>query len=612
VLVAAAMFLAGCGGDAPDFSQVVDREERVVEQRDPLLLGLDVLNRLDEFDPMLAKARIQFHLNQWIDNQEPDEDWHADPLYARLPKRFSGDLPNDVLQRHRFSPGDIDYLRACVWLRDVSQTVVRRQRERMRETQSEGEPAWVQPFAEQSGRRAAEDLLIAMWLFDWTIRHIQLDPMPEAVGETAGPQPARPEKGRPKKEQVTPAHPVAGGQLMGWETLLLGHGDGLERAKVFIGLARQQGIDVVMLHPYEGPRERGWLAGVVIGEDLYLFDTVIGLPVPGPGPAPVATLAQAVADPSIVRSLDVDGEPLYPLKQSEAESMVAYVDASPWSLSQRMRILEDQLAGEQKMVITTSPGPLVQRLRKYKGVADAGLWLTPYETWHYRIAVQRLGETLARAARTGDQELADRVRAAYDRDAIEQLDEELMALSGFTPLVRGRLLQFRGQYDKRDEQPGAKALFMQCRPPDEEIERLKTDRDLQKTLVDLNRLPDQDAETLQKTVQRRIAVVQRIKQNASHWLGLIAYEDGQHQAACHFFDQLSLRASPDGPWSAGAQYNLARAHETLARQNGSKEDYQRAIEMYRTDQSPQRRGSLIRAKRLEEAFQRKGAGTEAD
>lgn len=599
--------LAGCSGDAPDFSQVVDREERVVEQRDPLSLGLDVLNRLDEFDPTLAKARILFHLNQWLDNQQPDEDWYADPMYARLPERFAKDFPEDVLTRDRFNQADIDYLRECVWMRDVSQSVVRRERERLRNPRGEGEPAWFEPFAEQSGRRAAEDLLIAKWLFDWTVRHIQIDPMPEVIAETAGPRPQQPKKGRPKKEEVTPVHAVPGGRFAAWEALVLGHGDGLERAKVFIGLARQQGIDAVVLHPYDGLPDRGWLVGVLIGDDLYLFDTTIGLPVPGPAAAPVATLAQAFADPSVVRTLDVDGEPLYPLKQSEVESMVAHVEALPWSLSQRVQILEDQLAGEQKMVITTSPGPLAQRLRALKGVADVRLWLAPYEARHFRMGVQRLGRTLARALRSGDQELADRVRAAYDRDAVEQIDEELMALSGLTSMVRGRLLQFRGQFDKREHQPGAKAFLLQCRPPDEEIERLKTDRDLQKMLVDQKRLPDADAETLKKTIDNRLAVVNRIKQNASYWLGLIAYEDGQYNAARHFFDELTLQASPDGPWTTGARYNLARTHETLARQNGTKENCDRAIELYRADQSPQRRGSLIRAKRLDEEFARAGA-----
>ena len=53
----------------------------------------------------------------------------------------------------------------------------------------------------------------------------------------------------------------------------------------------------------------------------------------------------------------------------------------------------------------------------------------------------------------------------------------------------------------------------------------------------------------------------------------------------------TLQAAPDGPWAATAQYNLGRAYEA----NGQ---LQKAIEMYEDDDSPQRHGNLLRARRL--------------
>ena len=58
-------------------------------------------------------------------------------------------------------------------------------------------------------------------LFDWTIRNIALD--------------------RDSLDR-TPQMP--------WETLLLGHGTAMERAWVFILLARQQGLDAAVLATY--------------------------------------------------------------------------------------------------------------------------------------------------------------------------------------------------------------------------------------------------------------------------------------------------------------------------------------------------------------------------
>jgi tetratricopeptide (TPR) repeat protein len=52
-----------------------------------------------------------------------------------------------------------------------------------------------------------------------------------------------------------------------------------------------------------------------------------------------------------------------------------------------------------------------------------------------------------------------------------------------------------------------------------------------------------------------------------------------------------LEAAPDGPWTAAAQYNLGRAYEA----NGQ---LQKAIELYEDDDSPQRLGNLLRARRL--------------
>ena len=93
-----------------------------------------------------------------------------------------------------------------------------------------------------------------------------------------------------------------------------------QRAWVFILLGRQQGLDIVMLavpDPDRSNQPRPWLPALVRGDQLYLFDTSLGLPIPGPGGKGVATLAQAAEDESILNGLDLDESHHYPIKAAE-------------------------------------------------------------------------------------------------------------------------------------------------------------------------------------------------------------------------------------------------------------------------------------------------------
>ena len=84
------------------------------------------------------------------------------------------------------------------------------------------------------------------------------------------------------------------------------------------------------------------------------------------------------------------------------------------------------------------------------------------------------------------------------------------------------------------------------------------------------------------------------KQHASYWLGLAQFDDGNLEAAASWFKDRSLELYPNGVWTAGARYNLARTYEALG-------DYERARELYLEDESPQQHGNLIRAKLLARA-----------
>src|SRR5690606_32524349 len=109
---------------------------------------------------------------------------------------------------------------------------------------------------------------------DWTIRNIQLDDEPSRIISATS------EKGVPMTMR---------------EVLLFGHGDYLHRAAVFMLLARQANLPVVLLALPDSRRDDGlrpWVTALLVDDDLYLFDTELGLPIPGPDGKGVATLAQ--------------------------------------------------------------------------------------------------------------------------------------------------------------------------------------------------------------------------------------------------------------------------------------------------------------------------------
>src|SRR6185369_9243300 len=114
-----------------------------------------------------------------------------------------------------------------------------------------------------------------------------------------------------------------------------------ERARIFILLCRQVGIDAVMLaFPEEqSTMRRGWLPAALVGGKLYLFDMGLGLSIPGPEGKGIATLDQVRKDPALLRQLDVKGVGDYPIAPSDFKQGIwALIDAEPPALSRRMAL----------------------------------------------------------------------------------------------------------------------------------------------------------------------------------------------------------------------------------------------------------------------------------
>ncbi len=533
---------AGCREEVPMLDHA-DSAGDVSEYSDELFaVAMENLGRLEQFRSGEMLEEILERLNQWAQTRTPPAHWRPDRLLDTLPEPLR-ELPMvEDLDSLRFPPHDGTALQQAVWLRDVAR--------------------WAR------GERH-DELSRALHLFDWTIRNIQLDPLDEPPGEP-------------------------GDALLGqfpWETLLLGRGDVLERAWVYIELLRQEGIDAALLGlPRKDTQAlQAWAVGVLIDGQVFLFEPVLGLPIPSPEGVHLdadgqlamrpATLEEAASDPAVLRRLDLDASTSYPVQAEDLEQVVALVVASPPELSQRMAVLESHLVGKHKLVLTVDAASQGERFAATPRIGGARLWTRPYVT----VAQQMM---LAEAPEVVRARMAEMAPFHVGPNA---------------PLWKGRLLHFKGRFLGEE---AATPYYQAARPPDREINQFP---DLfYRSLKAAH--PDADEASLREAAQQRAAVevpaIVRAKQDASYWLGLLAYEQGSFPAAIDYLAKRTLEASPDGPWTHGARYNLARTYEASG-------DLDKAISQFAADPlSPSRRGNLLRARWLHELRDRHGGNAE--
>lgn len=515
--------------------------------------------------------QIVNRMNQWIQSR-PAPDWSPDPLVAGLPGPvrqlpYLADLGK--LAFHRY---DGFALREAVWLRDVSD--------------------WARGEELDGVDRAQR-------LFDWTVRNVQLEPDTDA-----------------------------GIPLFPWEVLLFGRGSAEERAWVFILLARQQSLEAVLLVPDGAddsrPRPiRPWIAVAVAGE-LYLFDPVLGLPIPAPDGVKLkpgkpldirpATLSEVIADDGLLRRLDVEKDIPYPARSADLKRIEVWVEASPSYLARRMKLVESRLDPRRKMVLATSPttvaNRVVKRLQAAGVQARARLWTLPFETMLRRSQLdpeqvrRRLLAMLpfyaaavhVRPERASQDEQVD---VTDEKLAYKRLGKVYRSRPIAEPLRKGRVLFLKHQFTGPE---GAIRCLTAARKPQQELAQDEKDlADLySKQHLEANRqrpanrrLPEQQVIEMAKQRARfQISFPRRTKQHASYWLGLLKYEQKNYRLAAEYLFQKTLKAFPGGTWEHGVRYNLARTYEASGQ-------HDKAVEYYLSDlTAPGYHGNLLRARWL--------------
>lgn len=485
--------------------------------------------------------QIVDRLNLWMQGASAkDANWTADPMLAELPSPLR-ELPQlQGLDGLGFDDYDGFALVEAIWMRDVAR--------------------WAH------GDRL-DDLSRAQSLFDWTMRNIGDDLAAD---------------GKPTDVPQVP-----------WETLLYGRGAVWERAWVFILLARQLGIETAVLAlADESGTPRPWAVGVLSGEKVYVFDPLMRVPLikrdglawrDGRLSLEPASLAELAEDDAVLREHDISGPGgrAYPVRAEQLKRVTVLLDASPFALSLRARLIESRLTGTDRVVLSAPPSMRAARWRKIGLVAEVGLWELPWRTLQSRR-----------------------------KFTAEQVIQRLLSLSYFygdgssVPLRRGRLLHLKGKLVGEDS---ASAWYQQARPANEdmrdELRKIVAQEEKRIAQMPEDRRAAEIAQ-IEALINLQVQLAQRTKLDATYWLALVAYEREKYASARHYLEERVLPVDADRAWTAAARYNLGRVLERLG-------EVPAAIEVFRSE-APDlvRPAMLLRARWLQRVASRATADSE--
>jgi len=554
----------GCKDDTQTLRSI--QASRQLKQRseskvDHLGEAFSLVSNLIELQPESAARQIIYHLNSWKLSQTTADQFDVP---TDLLKSISQIIPIEdstaAVTRQTFDEADVELLKLRYLYRQVAEFA---------RSGAITDPLfdnWIQENRATLGEENADQLAVALRLFDWTVRNIAQQPL---------------DLNQPVPNATLPLgmkFNAAGYRQTPLQTLFRGTGDALQRCGTFMGLCRQADLPACLLatapSAASSTQPQPWAVGVLIGQEVYLFDCALGIPIVGPGQVGIATLAQARRDATVLRRMNVPGWFDYPLQKDDIQQCVALLMMSPESISGRARQLQESLTGDLRLGVYDDPQAIVEAFVANAGIATAKIWETPILARSYQVAVNRLAEQ--------DPMVMFLVTAPW---AILDADfEQAKRLS------LGRWRHLQGDLVGNDVEgiEGAKKLYLSQRQPEFEIADLRIDVELQKN-YGIRRELGVPADVYDRQIQQVQAFMRQGKVTATYWLGLIQYDTNRFDLAKNWFQQWVLGDGLESDWENAARYNLARTFESLG-------ETDKAIEIYKLEGLPEEHGNRIRAR----------------
>lgn len=507
---------------------VAQRIEENKTKTDNLRNAMRYLTRMTPMNRGRTTQEVQLELNTWIQTVDRTEVQYSPP-------KIVDSLPADQLEfvgcrsplELQFSELDIDYLferrmmqKLSSWivafpLRD---SLVQHMLDKKKDT-----------LSVEEGLKLEE----ACKLFDWVMRNVALEQNPNESNLISV-----------ESKTPTPSGEIMeGGYGYGylpWETLLFSFGDYIEKGRVFNALAYQRGIPAAWI----AQNGNLWAVGVAIGDEIVLFEPKLAMPVPDPDKLELATLKEAQQNSRILRRLDLPGRFDYAYDAGDLDKVELLIDLPPTAASARMKMLEQKLLGDERMILFHDVDEVAATFQKASPQATVRMWRLP---------------------------LSAQIHAALVREKLKSITDftgAYMAQHGIwmmdNPAANGRLNHLFGKFEATDREDGALSMYMDCRTDEESLRRLTTDPAVQKELG-VHRLSGEDPERYAQRIQQAEYVLRRAKVDASFLMAQLHYDRGDYTAAKNWFQRrvIENKSILATRWFPIAHYGLARTHQEL-------------------------------------------------
>lgn len=498
---------------------------------------------------------VQLHLNKWLQtagtassNPIPKE------LLEGLPPGLRSAAGAENASGAQFDTWDVEYLHQCRLYRQLSSWIIERP---LRDSLLR---PWLEEQAKTMPNEELAEIEQACKLFDWSVRNIVLQGDPGDVERLLD----------DPREPLNDAG--IGYRYLPWQTILYSRGDFVERGRVFTALAQQRGLQTVWiaLRVPSSPSAKVWTVGVLVGEKCYLFEPKLGLPIVHPDTFALATLEDVQKDDRILRRLDVPGRFDYAVNPGDAAKVEFLIEVEPSAVADRMTLLQASLTGDERLRLQSDVRGLTEKLAKLEPDAPIALWQTPLLARLYAIGL--------------------RSRLEMNSPFTVQYMIEHAAWLVNTPAAVARQKHLAGEFENTFDAIGALRSYMDCRLPDELIDRLPDDPDVQKELG----IPRENAETLeeyQRRLQQFQVIFRQAKVDADFLLGQVQFDLGQYGTSEDWLKNHTLVNPAAARWHYGARYTLARDYQ----EEGKTDE---AVEQLNENGSPMEAGNRLRARYL--------------
>ncbi|MFK7738413.1 MAG: hypothetical protein AB8B50_20480 [Pirellulaceae bacterium] len=519
--------------------------------KDSVRNAMRYLQRMTPLNRAQTAKEVQLELNTWMKD--------ADLTQAKYsPSKLLDPLPADMLEfvgcqspiSLQFSQWDIDYLFERRMMDKLSNWIV----------QAPLRDNFIASVLEKKTKKLSpEDALRlgeAYKLFDWVMRNVALESELAGVEQKAA---------DPSGEIVDNGF---GYGYLPWETLLFSFGDFIEKGRVFTSLAAQRDIATAWIS------DNGiiWAIAVLVGDEVYVFEPKLGLPILEPDEVRLATLKEARENPRVLRRLDLPGQKDYAFNPGDLKSIELLIDLPPTAASARMKLLEQNLLSDERMNVYFDIDAIAAQLSAAVPDATVKLWQVPVQAQVHAAGVR------------------DQLRTVSDFTVKYMTKHGVWMMDN--PAANGRMNHLLGVFESEVAKQGALSQYMECRFDEESLRQLLYDPTVQRELG-VPRMPGEEKERFDQRLLQAQFVFRKAKVDSAFLMAQLHFDRGNYSAAENWFRKRVIdNQNPLAEqWNAISRYSLARIYQ-------EQEDLEKLTEQLRYEPSTMEAGNRLRLRYL--------------